>query len=128
MNKRFLLGLVVFLAGVMLAQQPVPTGKSSDSGKNYRSPDGTLLTKKSSDADLARALNESYANDPEFYNVQVTVKHHLVTLAGSVETRDAKKRAQSVAQHFEGVREVQNRLKLGAARAAQRDSTLSSAH
>lgn len=124
MKKQFPVIWVVFLSSLLLAQQPIPTGKASDSGKNYRAADGTLLTNKSSDVDLARALNESYANDPEFNGVQVTVKHHLVTLAGSVESKDARKRAQSVAQHFEGVSEVRNRLKVNREHA----SNVSTAH
>ena len=49
-----------------------------------------MLTKKSSDEDLERALYRDYANDPVFTGVQVKVKHHTVKLAGTVETKNAK--------------------------------------
>lgn len=88
-------------------------GKAGDSGKNYHSPDGTTLSKNSSDEDLARALNENFGNDPEFGNVQVAVKHHKVTLAGTVDSKDARNRAEKLAENTAGVRYVHNRLKLG---------------
>jgi hypothetical protein len=115
MKRIFLAAVGVFVSGLLCAQQPAPMGKTSESTRNYRSADGTVLSKNSSDEDLARALYESYANDPEFGNVQVTVKHHFVTLVGSVETKDDRKRAAYVAQHMEGVRDVRNRLKLAGA-------------
>ncbi len=103
-------------------------GKSGGSGKNYQSSDGTLLSKNSSDEDLARALNEGYANDPEFENVQITVKHHKVTLVGTVDSKDAKIRAQELAENTEGIRYVQNRLKVGDPHSRNSSSLLSTAH
>ena len=113
MGKRVLLGSVVLISGILVAQQPVPMGKVDASARNYHAADGTLLSNHSTDEQLARALNESYGNDPEFGSVQVIVKHHKVTLLGNVQTKDAKRRAQGVAEHTAGVRSVRNHLKLG---------------
>jgi osmotically-inducible protein OsmY len=123
----FWIGMVL-ASGMLLAQQPMPMGKMSDSAKNYRSVDGTVLSKHSSDDDLARALNESYANDPEFSNVQVTVKHHRVTLAGTVVTKDAKQRAEKTAVNMAGVRDVRDRLKVGVDNPRRPETEVSTAH
>jgi hypothetical protein len=116
MSKSALVGCLVFVSAALLAQQPVPTGKVSDSAKNYRAADGTTLSKNSSDDDLARALNESYSNDPEFSDLRVQVKHRKVTLAGTVITEGAKRRAEKMAAQTVGVRDVRDRLKIGETR------------
>lgn len=107
-----LVGCMIMLSGMLLAQQPVPTANASP-GKNYRAADGSALSNKSSDEELARSLNESLADDPEFHDVTVKVKHHSATLEGMVASKDAKKRAESMASHTAGVRYVRNRLKVG---------------
>ncbi len=127
MHKPALLGCAVFLTGVLFAQQPSPMAKAGESGKNYRSPDGNALSKNSSDEDLTRALNESFSNDPEFGGVQIFVKHHKATLSGTVDTKEAKNRAEKIAGDTEGIRYVHNRLKLAGAH-PRNSSTMSAAH
>ena len=128
MGTKIILGCVVMVSGMMLAQQPVPVGKVDSSAKNYRSMDGTPLSKHSSDDDLARALDESYGNNPEFAGVQVAVKHRKVTLTGNVVTNSAKDRARDVAEHTAGVRSVHNHLKLGEVDDEKRAVMMTSAH
>jgi osmotically-inducible protein OsmY len=113
MRKPAILGCLVLLSATLLAQQPVPMGKTSDSAKNYRAADGATLSKNSSDDDLTRALNESYSNDPEFSDVRVQVKHRKVTLAGTVLTTGAKRRAEKMAAQTAGVRDVRDHMKIG---------------
>jgi hypothetical protein len=112
MKPKIAAGFSILLSGMLLAQQPVPMGKVDNSSRNYRSADGTVLSSKSSDEDLSRALYEDYANDPTFSGVQVSVKHHGVKLAGSVASKETKKRAEYIASHTAGVRYVQNALKV----------------
>lgn len=128
MAKRIMVALSMLVSAVLVAQQPVPMGKVDNSSRNYRSADGTVLSKHSSDSDLERALNEDFGNNPEFSGVQVAVKHHSVTLRGSVLSKEAKKRAERVAQHTVGVNFVHNRIKVGENRDFQRSSAVSDAH
>jgi osmotically-inducible protein OsmY len=128
MGKRVVLGCVVMVSGILFAQQPVPVGKTDTSAKNYRSLDGSPLSKHSSDDELARALNENYGNNPEFGGVQVTVKHRKVTLSGTVVTNSAKDRARDVAEHTVGVRSVRNHIKLGDVDTDKRAVVMTSAH
>lgn len=125
MPKTAIASCILFLSGVLLAQQPSPMGKAGDSGKNYRSPDGTLLSKNSSDEELARSLNESFGNHPEFANVQVAVRHHKATLSGMVDSKDAKSRAENLAENTVGIRYVRNRLKLPNSRPKEATSMMS---
>lgn len=103
-------------------------GAVNDSGKNYRLPDGTTLPKNPSDEDLTRALYERYASDPELTNIQVTVHHRRVTVAGLVISKDFKARAEKLAMNTAGVRDVRNKLKVGTARPQARESILSESH
>jgi hypothetical protein len=112
MKQKITVAFSILLSGLLLAQQPVPMGKVDNSSRNYRSADGTVLTAKSSDEDLSRALYGDYANDPVFSGVQVSVKHHSVKLMGSVASKELKKRAEYVASHTVGVRYVQNALRV----------------
>lgn len=122
------IALLFVMSGMLLAQQPVPMGKSDDSPRISRSADGTMLSKKASDDDLERALYHDYANDPVFAEVQVKVKHHTVNLAGTVDTKNAKRRAEDIALHTTGVRYVHNTLKVNGATRADRATESSAAH
>ena len=125
MPKTAIASCVLLLSGVLLAQQPSPMGKAGDSGKNYQAPDGTSLSKNSSDEVLSRALNETFGNDPEFSNVQVAVRHQKATLTGMVDSKDAKNRAENLAEKTVGIRYVHNRLKLPNSRPKAASSMLS---
>jgi osmotically-inducible protein OsmY len=114
--------------GVAVAQQPMPMGKVNTSAKNYRGADGSALTRNASDADLQQALYGVYAQDPDFNQVEVKVNKHRVTLTGKVLNRDARHRAEQVAERTEGVRAVRNNLKIGSFDRIQSDSAVSSAH
>jgi osmotically-inducible protein OsmY len=93
-------------------QQPIAVGKVDDSSKNYHSADGAALSKESSDAELARSLDQAFGNDPRFSNVQVAVKHRRVVLTGDVDSKDVKRRAEQLAENTAGVREVRDHLKV----------------
>ena len=112
MTSRVLVSGVLLIAGALYAQQPVATGKFDPSATNYRGSSGSALNKHSSDDDLVRGLDAAYSNAPEFANVLVHAKHHNVTLSGTVESKEAKKRAEKIALTTAGVRNVQNRLKV----------------
>lgn len=127
MRTTGLIALSFVMSGIVLAQQPVPMGKSDDTPRTSRSADGTMLTKKSSDEDLERALYQDYENDPLFTGLQVKVKHHTVKLAGTVETKDAKRRAEDIALHTTGVRYVHNNLKVTEGRRPERNVESSTA-
>ena len=51
--------------------------------------------------------------------IEVTVQGGEVTLAGSVSSREEKRRAEDLVENISGVRDVQNNLRIGA---AQRES------
>lgn len=123
-----LLGCAALLLGSAFAQQPSPMGASTDSGKNYRLPDGTTLSKNPSDQDLMRALYERYSGDPELTNIQVTVHHRRVTLSGVVVSKAFKARAEKLAFNTAGVRDVRNKLKVGERHPQSRESVLSESH
>jgi osmotically-inducible protein OsmY len=123
-----LIGCAALLLGPAIAQQPSPMGSVNDSGKNYRLPDGTTLSKNPSDEDLTRALYERYASDPELTNIQVKVHHRRVTLAGVVLSKDFKSRAEKLALNTAGVRDVNNKLKVGVPHPQARESILSASH
>lgn len=112
MTSRILAAGVVLIAGALYAQQPVATGKIDSSSINYRGASGSALNKHSSDDELVRGLDAAYSNAPEFSNVLVQSKHHNVTLTGSVESKEAKKRAEKIAMTTAGVRSVRDRLKV----------------
>ena len=101
--------------GIAFAQSPTPVGKSSN-GKNYRAADGSLLSNNTSDEALQQALSDNYTNDPEFSGIRVSVRHHRVTLEGSVINKDARRRAERMAEDTAGVRSVRSRLKLADSR------------
>jgi osmotically-inducible protein OsmY len=111
MVKTVLVGVLLSAFSTAWGQQPVAVGKTDDA-KNYHAADGTGLSKDSSDAELTRSLDQSFSNDPQFNNVQVTVKHHRVVLTGAVASKDAKRRAERLAQNTEGVRDVRDHLKV----------------
>jgi osmotically-inducible protein OsmY len=123
-----LVGCAALLLGSAIAQQPSPMGTVNDSGKNYRLADGTTLSKNPSDEELMRALYERYAGDPELVNIQVTVHHRRVTLAGAVVSKDFKSRAEKLAMNTAGVREVRNKLKVASSRQQSHEAVFSASH
>ena len=128
MRILWMCGTFCLFSSLLLAQQPVATGKLDRAARNYEAGDGSTLSKNSTDDDVARALRQALANDPELSGVQVQVKHHQVTIMGSVPTKDARERAYTIAQHLESVRSVRDRVRLGEPSAGEKNSVVSTAH
>jgi len=67
--------------------------------------------------DVCDGLTE--AADVDATDIEVSVKDGLVTLAGTVESRAAKRRAEDIAESIRGVKDVENRLRLKSAHEGQ---------
>jgi osmotically-inducible protein OsmY len=68
-----------------------------------------------SDARIHEDLNDRLYDDP-FLNatdIEVTVRDGEVVLSGTVENKQGKRRAEDIAEEVTGVRDVENRLRLG---------------
>ncbi len=128
MRIRALLCSALLISGTLLAQQPIPVGKLNGSSKNYRSADGTRLTKNSSDAELEGAINESLTDNPEYRDVRATVNKHRVTLTGDVMDKHVKRLAESDVNRFAGVRGVKNQLKIVTSDDPKRSTLTTEAH
>lgn len=72
--------------------------------KNYRRPDLRI------EEDVNDALTEDDTLDAS--GIAVSVKDGEVTLAGTVRSRDSKRRAEDVAERCFGVKDVHNRLRI----------------
>lgn len=84
---------------------PKPIGAHRGRGpKNYRRPDERIHE------DLCERLTEDAFVDAS--NIEVTVKEGEVVLAGSVETRGMRHRAEDIADMVPGVGHVQNNLRV----------------
>lgn len=59
---------------------------------------------------MNEALTRDHALDAT--NIQVEVQNGEVTLKGSVSDRDAKRRAEDIAESCSGVKDVQNQLRV----------------
>ena len=69
---------------------------------------------KRSDERITEDVNEALTRDPDIdpTNVQVEVRNGEVILKGSVSDREAKRRAEDIAESCSGVKEVQNQLRV----------------
>ena len=69
---------------------------------------------KRSDERIKEDVNETLTQDPDIdpTNIQVEVQNGEVTLKGTVSDREAKRRAEDIADSCPGVREVQNQLRV----------------
>ncbi len=63
-----------------------------------------------SDSDLQKAVKDKLASEPAFANVQAAVDKGKVTLDGTVNSKDDKKKAKKMAQSVAGVRGVKEHL------------------
>jgi hypothetical protein len=71
-----------------------------------------------SDDRIRELVCDDLMDDPwlDASRIEVAVKDGEVTLSGSVETRDAKRLAEDLAEHAGGVKHVQNNLRVETAR------------
>ncbi|ABF43477.1 Putative phosphoslipid binding protein [Candidatus Koribacter versatilis Ellin345] len=69
-------------------------------------------TAKVGDSQLQTAVKDKLAADPAFANVQAAVENGRVTLDGSVNSNDDKKKAKDAVKSVAGVRTVKEHLKL----------------
>jgi hypothetical protein len=69
---------------------------------------------KRSDERITEDINEALTRDPEVdpTNIQVEVQNGEVTLKGTVSDREAKRRAEDIAESCSGVKQVQNQLRV----------------
>ena len=67
-----------------------------------------------SDERIKEDINDRLSDDPfvDASDVEVTVASAEVTLTGTVDTRQAKRRAEDIAEEVSGVRNVENRLRV----------------
>lgn len=70
---------------------------------------------KMSDSDLQSAVRSKLSSDPAFANVQATVENGKVTLDGSVNSKEDKKRVKEQVKSVAGVKKVKEHLSLNAA-------------
>lgn len=84
--------------------------RRADRGHRGRGPKGYQRT----DERISDEVNDRLTEDPwlDASNIQVEVKGGEVTLAGLVENREAKHRAERLVEDLSGVRHVQNNLRV----------------
>ena len=105
--------------GTMGGQQPGMQSPSNPNNPNARpgtdmGPDAqqqaNANTAKVSDSDLQNAVKNKLASDPAFANVQAAVDKGKVTLDGSVNAKEDKKKAKDAVKSIAGVRGVKEHL------------------
>jgi hypothetical protein len=101
-----------------------------DEARNYsgRGPKGYTRSDERIREDVSDRLTDDWLVDAS--NIEVTVIGGEVTLAGTVDSRDAKHRAEDCAESVSGVRNVQNSLRVqqsGESRSALRSSSIGTA-
>jgi len=69
-----------------------------------------------SDGRITEDVNEKLYQDPfvDASNIEITVLEGQVTLSGTVESREAKRRAEDLAEDVPGVKDVTNQIKVNA--------------
>jgi hypothetical protein len=69
---------------------------------------------KRSDERIREEVNERLTAHPDIdaYEIEVTVRDGEVTLTGSVDDRETKRKAEDVADNVSGVKEVHNQLRI----------------
>jgi Flp pilus assembly secretin CpaC len=67
-----------------------------------------------SDERIEEQLNDTFTDDHmlDASNIEVTVKNGEVTLSGTVNNREAKRRAEDLAENLSGVTNVENRIRV----------------
>jgi osmotically-inducible protein OsmY len=67
-----------------------------------------------SDQRITEDVNEKLYHDPfvDASNIEVTISEGEVTLSGTVDSREAKRRAEDLAEEVSGVKDVTNQLKV----------------
>lgn len=81
-----------------------------DMGPDMQNPPASPNTAKVSDSDLQNAVKSKLAADPAFANVQAAVENGKVTLDGTVNSNDDKKKAKDAVKSVAGVRGVKEHL------------------
>jgi len=78
--------------------------------KNYRRSDERILE------DVYLRLLRDPSIDSSDVSIEVSVEQGVVLLAGSVDDRHTKRRAEDVAESVRGVKDIQNQLRVSAER------------
>jgi osmotically-inducible protein OsmY len=79
-------------------------------GFRGRGPKGYTRSDQRIEEDVNERLSDDYYLDAS--NIEVSVQGGTVTLSGEVEDRDAKRRAEDLAESCSGVQQVQNNIKV----------------
>lgn len=68
-----------------------------------------------SDERILEDVNDRLSDDPyiDASDIDVKVENGIAILSGHVESRDAKKRAENIAESVRGIKDVENRLRIG---------------
>jgi osmotically-inducible protein OsmY len=97
----------------------VRTHKLDDRNETRTRVTGTHVGKgprnyRRSDERISNDINDRLADDSfvDASDIEVIVKNCEVVLAGTVESRDAKKRAEDIGESVSGVKNVENRLRV----------------
>jgi osmotically-inducible protein OsmY len=97
------LGLAVSISAAVMV-----CGVTGCAGNRYEQSTGEHIDDRATTMRVKHALGD----DPEYKYAMVEVKTFkgVTQLSGFVDTRDQKKRAEDIAKHTEGVREIQNNI------------------
>ncbi len=106
------------------SQQPDQMGQQPDQAGQQagQSKDKGQATKVD-DETLHRQVHEQLASNPNLQNLRVTVNNGVVTLEGSVPSKDDKKEAKKLAKSVAGVRKVRDNIEVSSTAAASAGST-----
>lgn len=94
-------------SGMQSADSPSAPMNRTDAGT---SPQPSANTAKVSDSDLQHAVRSKLAADPAFAEVQAAVDKGTVTLDGTVNAKEDKKKAKDEVKTIAGVRKVKEHL------------------
>jgi osmotically-inducible protein OsmY len=102
------------------ASQSTSPSSNNPSSKDQSStgqsmPQSDQTTGAVDDQTLHTKIHEQLSTNPALSNVNVTVNNGVVTLDGSVASKQDKKDAEKIAQSVPGVKKVKDKLKVGAA-------------
>lgn len=86
------------------------TGAGGEEEGPYRGKGPARRTDEQIKAEVERMLTDDSWLDAS--NIQVSVQGGVVTLTGTVDSRDSKRRAEGLADGVSGVRDVQNNLQI----------------
>ncbi len=91
--------------------EPGMGGTSGIPGQDQQKQQQTS-TARVDDSVLERELHDQFSRNPDMANVQVQVEKGVVTLEGSVPTKDDRKKAKQIAESVPGVRKVREKLEV----------------